>query len=160
MKHTFVTQSRNMYFEALKSMWYLCKVPCKREKVGHFCAWEKFYAHTTSRCINLLTSARNEITGEIESEMTREYCATLARFTRGLLKNTRAFEDFLWRREARLRRTGAGAETKIASYCSPDLQKDAIFRAAPSQTVDPRSHPTLSIIDDWAYALSYAKGSS
>lgn len=41
-----------------------------------------FYrARMSSRCIHLPTSARNEITGEIENEMTREY--------RGSLKNIR-----------------------------------------------------------------------
>lgn len=54
---------------------------------------------------------------------------------RGLLKNTRAFGDFY---DAR---TGAEAETKIASYCSPDLQKDTVFRAVSSQIADPRFHP-------------------
>lgn len=137
----------------------MCEVPCKREKVGHFCAWEKFYAHMASRCTNLLTSARNEITGEIESEMTRGYCATLARFTRGLLKNTRAFEDFY--DDATRGYVGQELEQKLR------LPRIVLQICRRTQSFAPRhlKPPTpVSIrpprFDGWAYALSHAKGSS
>lgn len=125
------------------------KIPRKRENVDwHFHTREKFYAHTSSRCTNLLTSTRNEITGEIESEVTREYCATCARFARAAEKYP-GFQGFLWRRDAQLRRTGAEARTKIASILfSRFAGHDLLCRVIPTADISIRSLR----FNGWAYA--------